>query len=93
MRSTSEAFDIPSPLSVRRAKAKARGRRTEHIARAYRCCDMAVRARDAHDAQFLRAMSIVWQILAGKDAGVHNAAHAPSPLNFAELAPPARGTT
>ncbi|MGB9367246.1 MAG: hypothetical protein WCE79_14655 [Xanthobacteraceae bacterium] len=79
------------PLSVWRDRAKAQGRRTEYLARACRCGDMAVRARDAHDAQFLRAMTIVWQILAGKDADVHNAAHAPVPLNFAEIAPPARG--
>jgi hypothetical protein len=47
-----------------RARAKARGRRTEYLARAYRCGDMAVRAGDGHDAQFLRAMTIVWQVFA-----------------------------
>ena len=93
MRSTTETSVRPLPLSVWRDRAKAQGRRTEYLARACRCGDMAVRARDAHDAQFLRAMTIVWQILAGKDADVHNAAHAPLPLNFAEIAPPARGTT
>ena len=92
MRSTPETFDTPSPLSVRRARAKARGRRTEYIACAYRCCEMAVRARNAQDAQFLRAMTLVWQVLAEKDADVHNAAAAPVPINFAEIAPPARGT-
>jgi hypothetical protein len=53
---------------------------------------MAARASSAHDALFLRAMTIVWQVLADKDADVHKAADAPAPLNFAEIAPPARGT-
>jgi hypothetical protein len=91
MRSAPETSDRAWPLSVRRATAKARGRRTEHLARAYRCGDMAVQARDAHDADFLRAMTIVWQILAGKESDVHHATHAP--LNFTEIAPPTRGTT
>lgn len=59
----------PLSLSVRRERAKARERRTEYLARAYACRDMAVRARDAHDAQLLRAMTIVWQLLADKGAG------------------------
>jgi hypothetical protein len=92
MRSTTETSDRSLPLSVWRARAKARGRRTEYMARAYRCGDMAVRASSAHDAQFLRAMTIVWQVLADNDADVHNAADAPVPLNFAEIAPLARGT-
>src|SRR5438045_9190887 len=74
MRSTPETFDTPLPLSACRATAKARGRRTEYIARAYRCCDLAVRARNAEDAQFLRAMTLVWKALAETDADVHNAA-------------------
>ena len=93
MRSTTETSDRPLPLSVRRDGAKARGRRAEYLARAYRCGDMAARASSAKDARFLRAMTIVWEILADKDAGVHKAADAPAPLDFAEIAPPARGTT
>ncbi len=54
---------------------------------------MAVRASNARDAQLLRAMTIVWQVLADKDADVLNAADAPGPINFAEISPPARGTT
>ena len=61
----------PVSLSVRRERANARERRTECLARAYACQDMAARARDAHDAQFLRAMTIVWQLLADKSAGTH----------------------
>jgi len=63
------------------------------MARAYRCGDMAARAGTAPDAQFLRAMTIVWQVLADKDADVLNAADAPVSLHLAEIAPPARGTT
>jgi hypothetical protein len=74
MRSTTETSDRPLLLSVWRAGRKAQGRRTEYLARAYRCGDMAVRACDAHDAQFLRAMTTVWQVLADKDADAHNAA-------------------
>ena len=64
----------PLSLSVRRERAKARERRTEYMARAYGCRDLAARALDAHDAQFLRAMTIVWQVLADKCASVPNAA-------------------
>jgi hypothetical protein len=85
------SFDAPSPLSVRRARANARRRRTEYMAGAYRCCDMAARARNAQDAQFLRAMTLVWQVLAEKDADVCHAAAAPVPSNFADIAPSARG--
>ena len=60
-------------LSVRRDRATARERRTEYLARAYACGDMAARTLDAHDARFLRAMTIVWQVLAEKGAGA--AAH------------------
>jgi hypothetical protein len=58
----------PLSLAVRRKRAKARERRTEYLARAYGCRDMAARALDTHDAQFLRAMTIVWQILADRCA-------------------------
>ena len=58
----------PVSLSDWRERANARERRTEYLARAYACRDMAVRARDAHDAQFLRAMTTVWQILADRCA-------------------------
>ena len=61
----------PLSLSVRRERAKAKERRAEYLARAYQCRDMAVQACDAHDAQFLRAMTIVWQLLADKSAGGH----------------------
>ena len=64
----------PLSLSVWRERAKARERRTEYLARAYGCRDMAARALDAHDAQLLRAMTIVWQLLADNLAGAHNAA-------------------
>ena len=64
----------PLSLSVRRERAQARERRTEYLARAYGCRDMAARALDAHDAQLLRAMTIVWQVLADKCAGARNAA-------------------
>ncbi|MGB9365031.1 MAG: hypothetical protein WCE79_03355 [Xanthobacteraceae bacterium] len=79
MRSTTETSDRPLPLSVWSARRKAQGRRTEYLARAYRCRDMAVRARDAHDAQFLRAMTTVWQVLADKDADAHHAAAPEAP--------------
>ena len=67
---------VEEPLSLLlwREKAQARERRTEYLARAYACRDMAVRALDAHDAQFLGGMTIVWHLLADKGAGVHNAA-------------------
>lgn len=58
----------PLSLAVRRERAKARERRTEYLARAFGCRDMAARALDARDAQFLRAMTIVWQILADRCA-------------------------
>jgi hypothetical protein len=58
------------PLSVWRERAKAREGRAEYLARAYGCRDMAVRAPDAHDAEFLHAMTIVWQLLADKCAGM-----------------------
>jgi hypothetical protein len=69
---------VEEPLSLLlwREKAQARERRTEYLARAYACRDMAVRALDAHDAQFLGGMTIVWHLLADKGAGVHNAAAA-----------------
>lgn len=77
MRAITEASGRPAqPLSLaaRRERAQARERRTEYLARAYACRDMAVRAPDASDAQLLRAMTIVWQLLADKGAGMHGAA-------------------
>ena len=71
------AITEPSSLSVRREKTNARERRTEYLARAYGCRDMAAQAFDAHDAQFLRGMTIVWQVLAGRRDGVHDAAGRP----------------
>jgi hypothetical protein len=64
----------PLSLSAWRERAQARERRNGYLARAYACRDMAVQALDAHDAQLLRAMTIVWQLLADKGAGVHGAA-------------------
>jgi len=64
----------PVSLSARRERAQAGERRVDYLARAFACRDMAARTRDAHDAQFLRAMTIVWQILADKGAGMPNAA-------------------
>jgi hypothetical protein len=64
----------PLPLSVWRLRARRRERRTEYLARAYACGDMALRALDADDAQLLRAMTIVWQILADKGPGAHSGA-------------------
>jgi len=64
----------PVSLSVRRERAQARECRIDYLARAYACRDMAERALDAHDAQFLRAMTIVWRLLADKGAGMPNAA-------------------
>ena len=63
----------PVSLSVRRERAQAQERRIDYLARAYACRDMAARTLDAHDARFLRAMTIVWQLLADKGAGVPNA--------------------
>ena len=45
---------------------KAPDRRTEYLAHAYACHDMALRALDAGDKRTLHGMAIVWQILAGK---------------------------
>ena len=76
MRAITETSGGPDAvsLSVRRERANARARRTEYLARAYACDDMAARALDAHDARLLRAMTLVWQLLADKGAGVHDAA-------------------
>lgn len=63
----------PLSLSAWRERARARERRTEYLARAYACRDMALQAHDAHDAQFLGGMTLIWHLLADKGAGVHNA--------------------
>lgn len=63
-----------SSLLIWRERAEARARRTEYLARAHACRDMAVRAHDTQDKQFLRAMTMVWRSLADKCAGVRNAA-------------------
>jgi hypothetical protein len=72
---------VAQPLSLLawRERAQARERRTEYLARAYACRDMELRALDAHDAQLLGAMSIVWHVLAHQCAGVHNAAAPEAP--------------
>ena len=64
----------PLALPARRERADARARRTEYLGRAYGCRDMAARTADAHDARFLRAMTIVWEILADTRARAHSAA-------------------
>jgi hypothetical protein len=69
----------PVSLSVWRERAQARERRTEYMARAYACRDMAMRALDPYDAQLLRAMTLVWQVLGDKSAGVHHAADPTAP--------------
>ena len=63
----------PLSLLVWRERAQARERRTEYLARAYACRDMALWSLDAHEAQFLGGMTLVWHLLADKGAGVHNA--------------------
>lgn len=60
------AGEKPLSLPVRRERATTQARRIDYLARAYACRDMAVQANDPSDAQFLRAMTIVWQILADK---------------------------
>ena len=68
------AAEQSSSLSAWRERARARERRTEYLAHAYACGDMAARARDAHDAQLLGAMSIVWHVLAHQCPGGRNIA-------------------
>jgi hypothetical protein len=63
----------PVSLSVWRERAQARERGTEYLARASACRDMALRALDTPDAQFLGGMTLVWHLLADKGADVHNA--------------------
>jgi hypothetical protein len=58
-----------SSLLIWRERAEARERRTEYLARAAMCRDMAARAHDAQDKQFLRAMTMVWRVLADRPAG------------------------
>jgi hypothetical protein len=58
----------PVSLSAWREQANARERCSEYLGHAYACHDMAAQALDAHDAQFLRAMTIVWQVLADRCA-------------------------
>ena len=64
------AAEQPLPLSARRERARATERHTEYLARSYACRDMAMHAFDPFDAQFLRAMTMVWQLLADRNAGV-----------------------
>ena len=64
----------PSSLLVWREGVLARERGTEYLARAYACRDMAVRAHDTQDKQFVRAMTMVWGLLADKCAGARNTA-------------------
>ena len=56
-------------LSIgRRGKLHSSGCRTEYLARAYACDDMALSAQDAADRCALRAMSVLWQALAQRAA-------------------------
>ena len=64
----------PLALVAWRERAQARERNTEYLARAYACRDMAMRALDPFDAQLLRAMTLVWHLLADQRAGGRNAA-------------------
>lgn len=73
MRSSGETSGRAVSLSVWRERAQARKRRTEYLARAYACRDMAVRDPDAHDAQLLGGMTIVWQLLADRGGGAQSA--------------------
>jgi hypothetical protein len=65
----------PPSLSDLRQRATARERRTEYLAHAYACHDMALCALDADDQRLLRGMTMVWRMLANKNLrGVGNAA-------------------
>jgi len=55
-------------LAVSNDRAKAPDRRTNCLAQAYACADMAARADDAEDKKALRGMTTVWMILAQRDA-------------------------
>ena len=68
-----------SSLLMWRERARARERRAEYLSRAAMCHDMAARAHNAQDQQFLRAMTMVWRILTDRHAGVRNAAPGASP--------------
>jgi hypothetical protein len=58
-----------------RASRRDAARRTDYLAHAYACHDMALRACDAEDEKVLRAMTLVWQILSDRCApGPRNAA-------------------
>jgi len=53
-------------LLARPSRREATDRRTVYLAHAYACHDMALRACDTEDEKTLRAMTIVWQILASR---------------------------
>jgi len=47
-----------------RRRRRASPRRTEYLAHAYACHDMALSAEDAGEQRALRAMTMLWQALA-----------------------------
>jgi hypothetical protein len=54
-------------LAVSNRRVKAVDRRTNCLAQAYACADMALRADDAEDKKALGGMTTVWFILAQRD--------------------------
>lgn len=54
----------PLSLYVARKGAKAQELRTEYLAHAYACHDMAQCAEDARDKTALRTMALLWEALA-----------------------------
>ena len=55
-------------LAVSNDRAKAPDRRTNCLAQAYACADMAAHAADAEDKKALCGMTTVWLMLAQRDA-------------------------
>jgi hypothetical protein len=54
-------------LAVSNDRKSVADRRTEYLARAYACGDMALRADDAADKTMLHAMALVWRVLARRE--------------------------
>ena len=53
-------------LAARASRRDTADRRTVYLAHAYACHDMALRAGNAEDEKVLRAMTLVWRILASR---------------------------
>jgi hypothetical protein len=70
MPSSGSAIDRTNvvPLAARSSRRHAAQRRTAYLAHAYACQEMALRADDPADADALRAMTLVWQVLAERIA-------------------------